>query len=344
MKPAITDIALSDLKAFVTDKGLPAFVAKQLVIWLYGKRARSFGEMTDISKKGREKLTAECDISALTKEDEQRAGDGTVKIVARARDGERIECVLLPSESDRLTACVSTQAGCAMGCGFCRTAGMGLKRNLTQGEITGQLILLSQEIERPITNIVLMGMGEPLQNREAVERAIEIFRHIDAFNISRRRITLSTSGIVSELEGFCEQNDVRIAISLNATTDAVRDRLMPVNRKWPIARIMEFARNYSRTSRHRVTFEYVLLRGVNDTEEDMLRLVELLQGVRAKVNLIPFNPFEGSPYEAPLPETVEQFAQYLRERSIQVNVRVSRGQEILAACGQLASKAVTRDS
>jgi 23S rRNA (adenine2503-C2)-methyltransferase len=337
VKQAITDIALPDLKAFVTKEGLPSYVAKQLIIWLYRKRAATFEEMTDISKIGREKLSARCDISAVVKAGEARASDGTVKLVARARDGESFECVLLPSEAERLTACVSTQAGCAMGCGFCRTAGMGLQRNLTQGEITGQLMLLSRETESPITNIVLMGMGEPLQNREAVEGAIAVFRHIDAFNISRRRITLSTSGIVPELETFCERNDIKIAISLNATTDDVRDRLMPVNRKWPIARIMEFARNYSLSSRHRLTFEYVLLRGVNDTDDDMQRLVELLQGVSAKVNLIPFNPFEGAPFEAPLPETVERWSDALRKRGVQVNVRVSRGQEIFAACGQLAA-------
>lgn len=318
--------------------GMKTYAAGQIVSWLYGKLVRSFDEMTDISKGGRDRLKEICDISALEKVEELRSSDGTLKLLCRARDGERFECVLLPAEGERLTACLSTQAGCAMGCGFCRTAGMGLKRDLTLGEVTGQLVLLAREAGRPITNIVLMGMGEPLLNREAVEEAIAIFRDDRAFGISKRRITLSTSGIIPELEKFTEGNDVKIAISLNATTDEVRTRLMPVNRKWPIAKIMEFSRDYSRRSRHRITFEYVMIRGVNDSMGDAKRLIDLLKGVRAKINLIPFNPFEGSGYEAPLPETVERWRDFLGEKGIQVNVRISRGQDILAACGQLVGR------
>jgi 23S rRNA (adenine2503-C2)-methyltransferase len=269
--------------------------------------------------------------------EERVASDGTIKMLCGARDGERVECVLLPSEDDRLTACLSTQAGCAMGCGFCRTAGMGFRRNLTLGEITGQLVLLARRASSPITNIVLMGMGEPLLNREAVEEAIAIFREDDAFGLSKRRITLSTSGVMPELEKFAERNDIKIAISLNATTDEVRSRLMPVNEKWPIAEIMNFCRDYSRRSRHRVTFEYVMIRDVNDSRDDAKRLVDLLRGVRAKINLIPFNPFEGSPYAAPDQKQVEWWREFLLEKGVQANIRISRGQEILAACGQLAS-------
>ncbi len=326
-----------ELEAFVKGLGMKPYAADQLIVWLYGKLASSFEEMTDISKEGRARLADLCDVSAVERLDAMRAGDGTVKVLCRARDGERFECVLIPAEEDRLTACLSTQAGCAMGCGFCRTAGMGFRRNLTLGEITGQLVWLAREAGRPITNIVLMGMGEPLLNREAVEQAIAVFRDGRAFGISKRRITLSTSGIIDELEGFAEKNDVKIAISLNATTDEVRSELMPINRKWPIARIMEFSRGYSKRSRHRITFEYVMIRGVNDRDEDATRLVKLLKGVRAKVNLIPFNPFEGSAYDAPDPKRVEWWREFLAGKGIQVNVRVSRGQEILAACGQLAA-------
>lgn len=337
MKEAITDMTPARLREFVAEFGMKPYVATQIVTWLYGKLVNSFDEMTDISKSGRAALAERCDISAVEVVEEKVASDGTIKLVCRARDGERVECVLLPSDDDRLTACLSTQAGCAMGCGFCRTAAMGFRRNLTLGEITGQLIMLSRRADRPITNIVLMGMGEPLLNREAVEEAIAILRDDDAFGLSKRRITLSTSGIMPELEKFAEKNDIKIAISLNATTDDVRSKLMPVNEKWPIAKIMEFSRAYSKRSRHRVTFEYVMIRDVNDSREDAKRLVGLLRGVRAKINLIPFNPFEGSPYGAPDLERIEWWRDYLLEKGVQANIRISRGQEILAACGQLAS-------
>jgi 23S rRNA (adenine2503-C2)-methyltransferase len=326
------------LREFVAELGMKSYVATQIVTWLYGKLAISFDEMTDISKSGRAALAESCDIAAVDTVEEMVASDGTIKLLCGARDGERVECVLLPSDDDRLTACLSTQAGCAMGCGFCRPASMGLRRNLTLGEITGQLVLLARRAGRPITNIVLMGMGEPLLNREAVEEAIALFRDDDAFGLSKRRITLSTAGIVPELEKFAEGNDIKIAISLNATTDEVRSKLMPINEKWSIAKIMEFSRDYSRRSRHRVTFEYVMIRDVNDSRDDAKRLVELLKGVRAKINLIPFNPFEGSPYEAPDQKELEWWRDFLLEKGVQANIRVSRGQDILAACGQLASK------
>lgn len=338
MKPAITDISPADLKGFVTGLGMKPYAASQLITWLYGRLAESFDEMTDISKATREKLAECCDISAVEKAGEQRATDGTVKLLCEARDGERIECVLIPVDEGRVTACLSTQAGCAMGCCFCRTAGMGLKRNLSLGEITGQLVLLARESATPITNIVLMGMGEPLHNRFNVEEAIGIFRDEKAFGISKRKITLSTSGVIPELEKFSEKNDVKIAISLNAADDETRSKLMPVNKKWPIERIMDFCRGYSARSRYRITFEYVMIRDINDTKEDAKRLVILLRGVRAKINLIPFNSFEDSEFRAPLRKTVEWWREFLAEKGIQVNIRVSRGQDILAACGQLASR------
>ncbi len=338
MRRAITDIPASELGDFVSGLGMKPYAADQLIAWLYGKLASSFEEMTNLSKEGRARLSESCDISALKLAGEMRASDGTVKLLCEAHDGERIECVLLPADDERVTACLSTQAGCAMGCGFCRTAGMGFRRNLTLGEITGQLVLLAREAGKPITNIVLMGMGEPMHNREAVEQAIDLFRDERAFNISKRRITISSSGVLPELEKFAERNDIKIAISLNATTDEVRSKLMPVNERWPIARIMEFCRSYGERSRHRITFEYVMIRGVNDTRDDAARLVKLLKGMRAKINLIPFNPFEGSPYQAPETANVEWWREFLAGKGIQVNVRVSRGQEILAACGQLASR------
>ena len=342
MLPAITDIPLGKLSEATSELGLKSYAVRQLVLWLYARLARSFDEMTDLSKNARAVLAERYAISALERAQCLCASDGTRKLLLSGADGSCCECVMTPSDTGRITACLSTQVGCAMGCTFCRTAGMGFVRDLSQGEITGQLMELARESGAPITNVVLMGMGEPLANMETVLGAIELFREPDAFNLSKRRITLSTSGLVPELEEFCERADVKIAISLNATTDEVRDRIMPVNRRSPIAAIMRFAREYSQRSHNRITFEYVLMRGVNDTDEDAARLVGLLSGVGAKVNLIPFNPFEGSEFEAPLAGTALRWSGLLRDAGVQVNVRISRGQEIMAACGQLASKG--RDS
>ncbi len=338
MLPAITDIPLDSLKEAVVDLGLKPYAAGQLVRWLYAKRAKSFDEMTDISKDDRTFLKKHYAISAVKKIEEKKASDGTLKILCQGRDGKNFECVLIPAEDGRITACLSTQVGCAMGCAFCRTAEMGFLRNLTLGEITGQLILLARTSSEPITNIVFMGMGEPLANLEAVENAITVFRNERAFGLSKRRITVSTCGLIPELRVFCGRNDVKVAISLNATTDDVRTKLMPINRRWPIAKIMEFCCEYSRNSRHRITFEYIMIRDVNDCEDDAKRLIKLLHGVRAKVNLIPFNKYESSRFKAPLENTLERWRDYLCDKGVQVNIRASRGQEILAACGQLASK------
>ena len=344
MLPAITDVPLRDLPAFVSQIGLRPFAAKQLLAWLYRHQASTFDEMTDLPAEARLLLQERYRLCAVERAGVQEAADGTRKLLLRGGDGAPFECVLIPTGEGRTTVCLSTQVGCAMGCGFCRTASMGLQRNLTQGEILGQLIELMRISPSPVTNIVLMGMGEPLANLDAVSDAVELMLHPDAFNLSKRRITLSTSGLLDALEEFVKRFDIKIAISLNATTDEARERLMPVNRRYGLEAIMAFCRAYSHRTRHRVTFEYVMIRGVNDTPQDERRLVRLLQGIRAKVNLIPFNPFEGSGMEAPIPEDVTRFSDTLHASGIQANIRVSRGQEILAACGQLASKAVIRDS
>ena len=316
------------------------YASSQLVSWLYARLAASFQEMTDLSKESRKVLAERYRLSALARADELIAPDLTRKLLLATADGLPVECVLIPAEEGRSTACLSTQAGCAMGCAFCRTAESGLKRNLTLGEITGQLVELCRESASAVTNVVFMGMGEPLANMEAVIDAIEILRDRRAFNLSRRRITLSTCGVIPKLREFVRLCEVKIAVSLNATTDEVRQRLMPVNSISPISEIMRFAREYGRTSRDRITFEYVMMRGVNDSRDDAARLSGLLKGLRAKINLIPFNPYEGSGFEPPAPETVEWWSEYLRSSGVQVNVRQSRGAEIMAACGQLAAKKI----
>ncbi|MFA4973400.1 MAG: 23S rRNA (adenine(2503)-C(2))-methyltransferase RlmN [bacterium] len=342
MLAAITDIPIKELPSAMEGMGLKKYVAAQLINWLYVRLASSFEEMTDLSKEARALLAERYSISAVRVGSMLSAEDGTAKLCVSAADGNSFECVLIPSDDGRVTACLSTQAGCAMGCAFCRTAEMGFIRDLTQGEIVGQFVELARMSKSPITNVVLMGMGEPLANVENVLSAIEIFKERRAFNISKRRITVSTSGLIPELREFVKRSEVRIAISLNATTDEVRDRIMPVNRRSPIAEIMEFAREYGATSRLRITFEYVMLRGVNDSMDDARRLVGLLAGCSAKLNLIPFNPYEGSEFAAPDPLTVERWSEYLHDKGVQVNIRSSRGREIMAACGQLVSE--NRDS
>ena len=331
------DIALADFPMLALELGLKPYVARQLVEWLYARRAASFDEMTNIAKPVRELLKSRFAIRPVELAGFQTASDGTMKFLCRAGDGAAVECVLIPVEEGRVTVCVSTQAGCAMGCLFCRTASLGLARNLTQGEILGQLTIAMGHSGGPVTNVVIMGMGETLANMEAVEGAVEIMVDQEAMGFSKRRVTLSTCGLLPELDEFSRRHDIRIAISLNATTDEVRSKLMPINRRYPIEKIMEFGREYSARSRHRITFEYVLIGGVNDAKEDAKRLAALLKGVRAKVNLIPFNPFEGSGLKAPEEGVVSWWSDYLYSKGVQANVRLSRGQEIMAACGQLAA-------
>lgn len=336
-RPAITDIPLGGMPALVREFGLKKFAANQIITWLYRERVSSFDEMTNISKPARAALAERFVIDAVRLDSFQTASDGTRKYVCRATDGAAVECVFIPSDDGRNTVCISTQVGCAMGCSFCRTAQMGLRRNLTQGEIIGQLICVMRDRDAPITNVVLMGMGEPLMNLTEVSNAVEIFLDHNAFGLSKRRVTLSTCGILDGLKEFAGRFGIKIAISLNATTDEARARIMPVNKKYPIAKIMEFCREYSKEARYRVTFEYILMHGVNDGMEDAERLVKLLKDFTAKVNLIPYNAFEGSEYKAPSMDVVERFADLLRDRKIQVNIRESRGREIMAACGQLAA-------
>lgn len=338
MKLCITDISLKDLPAVVESIGLKKYSASQIISWLYKERVASFDEMTNLSKQARADLNDKYVIDALSVAEVLTASDGAKKFLCRTRGGVAIECVYIPAADGRGTVCLSTQAGCAMGCAFCRTAIVGFKRNLTQGEILGQLMIVMKSDEDPVTNIVLMGMGEPLANTDTVIDAIEVILDPRAIGLAKRRVTLSTSGIISEIEKVIKRFDIKIAISLNATTDEVREKLMPINKRYNIAAIMDFCRKYSKTSRHRITFEYVMFSGVNDSMEDAKRLVGLLSKVSAKVNLIPFNSFEGSKFSPPSKETIESWWNFLTKHNVQAFVRQSRGRKIMAACGQLAAK------
>lgn len=326
-----------DLESFFKDLGLPAFRVKQFLHWTYERHAVSIEEITEFSRGTREMLSKKAYISNLRLLNRQTSADGTEKFLYGLQDGESIESVLIPDE-DRLTLCISSQVGCAMGCAFCLTGALGLRRNLMPHEIADQVISACR-LTAPAspTNIVLMGMGEPLANYDNV---CEALRRITGFiGISPKRITLSTSGIVPKIMSL--PNDapmVNLAVSLNATTDEVRSRIMPVNRSCQLNALLQACRKFPLPSRRRITFEYVLLKGVNDTPDDAKRLARLLKGIPSKVNLIPFNPYEGSTFRRPEDKRVADFQDVLLSLSQTALIRKSKGADILAACGQLKAK------
>jgi len=331
----LKDFCLEELEAFLQGMGKEKYRAKQIFKWLYQKGAVSFQEMTNLSKEFRAELEGRARISSLEAAHTEVSSDGTRKYLFILEDGLSVESVLIPDD-DRATLCVSTQVGCAMGCRFCLTGEFRLQRNLRCAEIVNQVCAVLKT-ER-ITNIVFMGMGEPLANFDNVVRAVKIMVSPDGFQISNRRVTVSTSGLVPEIGMLGKAVNVNLAVSLNATTDEQRDILMPINRKYPIARLIEAMKNFPLPSRRMITVEYVLIRGVNDTLEDAKRLVKLLRGIPSKINLIPFNEYEGAAFKAPRQESLDAFHRYLLDRNLTVITRASRGGDISAACGQLRAR------
>ena len=334
-KTDLKALSKQGLESFIRESGLPAFRTKQLLHWIYEKRAQSIDGITEFSKELRENFSKAAYISSLAILKRLTSEDGTEKFLFGLEDGESIESVLIP-DKDRLTLCISSQVGCAMKCRFCLTGKMTLRRNLKAHEIADQIISAGRLIEpRKITNIVFMCMGEPLANFDEV---VESLRRITGLlKISKRRITISTSGIapkILELGGIGVPR-VNLAISLNATTDEVRDRLMPVNKKYPLSSLLGACRRFPLEPGRRITFEYVLLEGVNDTIDDAKRLAKMLRDLPCKVNLIPFNQYEGSEFRRPPDETIARFQNILVDKHITAFVRKSKGQDILAACGQL---------
>ena len=346
MKPNIKELSSADFVAYLKERGQPAYRAKQIRQWLYQKRATSFTEMTNLSAPLREQLAGDFSISRprLVRRSESR--DGTVKFLFGLADGHNIESVLIPERS-RLTLCISTQAGCGFGCAFCATALLGLQRNLAASEIVDQVLEAGRSLagEQRITHVVLMGMGEPLANYEHTLRALAAITDGDwGIGVSPRRVTLSTVGLVPQIEKLMAETRVNLAISLHAANDELRGRLMPVNRKYSLRQLIDCCRALPIPRRKRITFEYVLLRGVNDSEADARDLCRLLSSVRCKVNVIPFNPHPGSAFMRPEESAMERFLQLLQEQGLQVNVRRSRGDDIQAACGQLQGEESQRSS
>ena len=336
-KTDLKALTREEIEAFMKGAGLPQFRTRQLIHWIYERLARSIEGITEFSKQMRDDLSEEAYISNLDLIERQTSTDGTEKYLFGLEDGETIESVLI-SEDDRLTLCISTQVGCALGCVFCQTGRLGLKRSLRPHEIVDQVIAVNRlMLPARVTNIVMMGMGEPLANAEAVIEAL--WRMTKLLQIPPRRITVSTAGIVPGIRLLGENAPpVNLAISLNATTDSVRNALMPINKTYPIRKIIEACKAFPLQTRRRIMFEYVLLNGVNDTLEDAKRLRRLLQGIPAKINLIPFNPCEGSEFDRPDEKRVLEFQKILMDADILTMVRKSKGQDILAACGQLQAK------
>ena len=342
----IQDLSRAELEAWCATSDEPRFRAAQILAWVHRRGATSFDAMSSLSRTLRARLAGEFAIGRLEPAHVAAASDGTRKLLFRL-PGERpaaIESVLIPQldrpdgARDRLTLCISSQAGCGMGCAFCATARLGLIRNLTPAEIVGQVRAgRALAAPQPLTNVVFMGMGEPLANYDAVSTALEILTAEWGYAISPRRITVSTVGLVPGIRRLIAETRVHLAVSLGATTDTQRARLMPVDRRWPLTELLAACRALPLPRRKRITFEYVLLGGENDSDADARRLVRLLHGLRAKVNLIPFNPFPHAGFTPSPGERIVRFRELLRAAGVHATIRESRGQDIQAACGQLAA-------
>ncbi len=329
----------AELRRAFRDDGIDGYRALQVLRWLYGRGEREFSSMSNLARPLRAQLARRWHTHVLDRVAVHASADGTSKLVLGTDDGHRIEAVVIP-EGERRTLCVSSQVGCSLDCSFCATGRMGLARGLRADEIVDQVLhagaLLGARGER-VTHLVFMGMGEPLLNFANVVQAIRILSDADAAAFSARRITVSTAGIVPRMQALGEAVRTRLAVSLHATTDEVRDRLVPINRHFPIAALLEACRRYPLPRRDRISFEYTLIRGVNDSLADARRLVKLVHGLRAKINLIPLNEYPASQLRRPDEEAVNAFAGALARSRAPVSIRRSRGDDVFAACGQLAN-------
>ena len=332
----LRSLSRSDLELWARDLGLPAFRGRQLFSWLWKPGFQDFSQMTDFPKALREKAAQRCLLINLKLIAKQRSIDGTSKLAWRLPDGLVVESVVIPERGHK-TLCISSQVGCAMGCRFCHTARMGFHRHLIPSEIVGQVLAAIEHTgeREQLRNIVFMGMGEPLANYENVLKSIYILTDDLGLNFSLRRITVSTCGMVPEILRIGQDTDVGLAISLNAPDDRTRGKIMPVNRRYPLSQLIEACRNYRLSRRRRITFEYLLLAGVNDSVEQAILLAKLLRGIPLKINLIPYNESSDIPFKRPVHEQVGAFQQVLKEANYTAIIRKSKGRDISAACGQL---------
>lgn len=340
----IKSLTHDELEKQLVHQGFKKFRADQILRWIYEHHARSFDEMTNIGKLERELLASSFYIPIPKIIRTETSLDGTKKFLFELADAHTVESVLIPDET-RQTLCISSQVGCRQACRFCLTGSQGFTRDLAAYEIVDQVLeishILREEGMRGITNIVLMGMGEPLANFDEVLKALKLITSASGLGFSPRRVTVSTDGLIPEIEKLGRTGvKVNLAVSLNATTDEVRNRIMPVNKRFPIKELLAACKRFPLEPRRRITFEYVMLRGVNDSVEDAQRLSKLLRGLKCKVNLIPFNPFPGSEFKRPGDAAVRRFQKVLLDAHFTAPVRESRGRDISAACGQLREKEV----
>ncbi len=339
-KTDLKELTREQLAAWLEQKGLRPFRAAQILKWVYIRQADSFSEMTDLRKDVRLLLSREFSIDRLKREGLEVSKDGSRKFLFGLRDGRTIECVLIP-EREHYTLCVSTQVGCAQDCRFCLTATGGFERNLSRGEIIAQVrdCLTLAPDDRPLRNIVFMGMGEPLANYRNLVAALEVITDHDCgLKFAHRRVTVSSAGLVPRMGDLGRDTKVNLAVSLNATDDETRSRLMPINKTYPLSVLLEACRAYPLPAGRKITFEYILLRGINDSLEDARRLAKLLAPIKAKINLIPFNSHAGSPFQTTDEDQLLAFQEILLKRHYTVVIRRSKGQDISAACGQLKAR------
>ncbi len=350
----LVGLTRDQLRETLIAAGTPEKQAKmrvgQIWQWIYQKGERDFAKMTNLSKDYRAQLAEQFVIAVPEVVSREVSADGTRKYLVRIAGGHEVEVVYIP-ETDRGTLCISSQVGCTLTCSFCHTGTQKLVRNLTAGEIVGQVMMARDDLDewpepgegsdarpRLLSNIVLMGMGEPLYNFENVRDAMKIAMDPEGISLSRRRITLSTSGVVPEIARTAEEIGCQLAISFHATTDETRDKLVPINKRWPLKDLLEALKSYPKVSNsERITFEYVMLKGVNDSDDDARRLIKLIKGIPAKINLIPFNEWPGAPYERSDWERIERFADIVYKAGYASPIRTPRGEDIMAACGQLKS-------
>ena len=342
-KTSLTDFTLSQVIDFVESLGLSSYRGRQIFAWLYRPQIKDFSQMTDLTKELREKLTSQADFYWPQIADIERSKDGTVKYGFKLNDNNYIESVLIP-EDDRNTLCVSSQVGCAMGCEFCLTGGIGFKRNLTPAEIVGQVVRVrdwlydENDAAQSLNNLVFMGMGEPLANFDNLLVALEILTDQRGLNFSDRRITVSTCGLVPKIEELGQKTKVNLAVSLHSVDDSIRSKLMPINNKYPVAELLEACKNFPMPKRKRIMFEYILIKDLNDSVSDAEILAERLRDIPCKINLLPYNETREMPFQRPSDKQVELFQKTLWKEGYTVLIRSSRGSDISAACGQLAGK------
>ncbi len=333
----IKDLSPDEITQFAVGIGEPSFRSHQLGKWIYQKGVESFDTMTDLSRSFRQHLNESFEITnSVTIHDKMVSSDGTVKYLFTLGDGNQVESVLIP-DKERYTLCISSQVGCALGCEFCLTSKVGKIRNLTPGEIVDQYIAVKKDRDLGVVNIVFMGMGEPLDNIQNLIAAIKIMTHKHYLAIAPRRITVSTSGLVPRIAELGKEVSVNLAVSLNAPNDSVRSEIMPINKRYPIKQLVAESRKFPLPNRKELMFEYVMLKGVNDSNENAHELGKLVGGFRCKVNLIPFNEAPTLNFKSPSRQRVLEFQEILMSYGINVRIRKSKGQDILGACGQLAA-------